>query len=72
MEIALLPLDTRGQAEADCESGVVVKEERIAGWSWPCYKSLLYCPTGTAISPACKGNICKSLPPNELCPEAAV
>lgn len=31
MEIALLPLDTRGQAEADCESGVVVKEERIVG-----------------------------------------
>lgn len=31
MGIALLPLDTRGQAEADFDSGVVAKELRIDG-----------------------------------------
>lgn len=71
MEIALLPLDTRGQAEADFESGGVAKEVRIVG-SGPCFKSLLYCHTGTALSPACKGNICKSLLPNEPWPESRV
>lgn len=73
LEIALLPLDTRGQAEADgtFESEVVQKHIKENSWSGPCFKSLLYRHTGITISPACKGSICKSLPPNELWPEAA-
>lgn len=61
MGIALLPLDTRGQAEADFECGVVERGEN--SWSGPCFKSLLYCHTGTALCPACKGNTVKACYP---------
>lgn len=70
-EIALLPLDTRGQAEAQTLS-LECGERGESTWSGPCFESLLYCHTGTALSAACKGNVCKSLPPNDLWPEAAV
>lgn len=71
MEIALLPLDTRGQAEAQTLS-LECGERGESTWSGPCFESLLYCHTGTALSAAGKGNVCKSLPPSDLWPEAAV
>lgn len=60
----------RGQAEADSEA--IQKPIREQAWSGPAYRSLLYHHTGITISPACKGNICKSVPPGELWPEAAM
>lgn len=44
MEIALLPLDTRGQAEAQTVS-LECGERGESTWSGPCFESLLYCHT---------------------------